>query len=104
MGKINYSQLRIRNKSQIYESVLFVASHSRVFGQNQRNNLKDVTITDKQKEKLQRWNCRLDEADDFDTDYDSDDDSDDDSYGNYGSYDYHYYDSDWLFNVFWTFP
>ena len=90
---LNFSQLSNRNKSQVYESVLFIASHLRVFGQNQRSNLKEATkhlpFTIKQREKLDRWfQLNSMESDAFDTDYDSD----------YDHYDegleYYYYSSD----------
>ena len=108
--KIEYTKLSNRNKNQVYESVLFVASHFRVFGQNQRNNMKDATFytpfTEKQEEKLEEWNDKFNfEADNFDDDCDSDNSSDDDydgcfdfyrlgiSRNYYGDSDY-YYDSD----------
>jgi hypothetical protein len=91
--KLKFSQLSNRNKSQVYESVLFIASHSRVFGLNQRSNLKEATkhlpFTVKQREKLDRWfQLNSMESDTFDTDYDSDYDHYDE-----GS-DYYYYSSD----------
>lgn len=104
-GEIDFSELNNRNRNQVYESILFIASHPKVFGQNQRNIIKglmeDIELTLKQEEKLEEWNEKFNfEPKGFDDE--ESDDSDDDCFGferlgisrhYYGDADY-YYDSD----------
>jgi len=95
--KLIFSQLSNHNKNQVYESILFIASHPGTFGPNQRTFLREVTtklpLSIKQKAKLQTWfnSCRFPCAD-FDEDSQSyhvySDDSDDS---------FNFYDSDFYY-------